>query len=89
MSHALRDPLFSPLARMGYLMAALALVAVGHIWVYWHPIEVVMDVAAPSTLLFLAFARHRHDIFVKLGLASLVLLVAAMLAAIVWMKIPA
>jgi len=88
MSHPLPDPFFSPLARVGYLVVTLLIVAVGHIWVYWHPIETVMDVAAPFTTLFLVFARHRTDVFVKLSLASTVVLVAAMLATAKWMTIP-
>lgn len=89
MPHTLPDPIFSPLARVGYLVATLLLVAVGHLWVYWHPIETVMDVAAPFTTLFLVLARHRSDVFVKLSLASCVVLVAAMLAAAKWMTITA
>jgi hypothetical protein len=89
MFQPLPDALFSPLARAGYFITTLALVAVGRIWVYWHPIETVMDVAAPLTTLFLVFARDRGDVFVKLSLASCVVLVAAMLAAAKWMTIPA
>ena len=89
MSDVVHDPLFSLLARLGYFIATLALVAVGHIWVYWHPIETVMDVAAPLTTLLLVCARHRGDVVVKLSLASFVMLVGAMLAAAKWMTISA
>lgn len=90
MSRYLHDAVFfSVPARAAYFVVALLTVAVGHIWVYWHAIETVMDLAAPAMFLFLAFAQRRDDAFVKLSLASFVVLVVAMLAAAKWMTIPA
>lgn len=80
---------FSTPARAAYFVIALLTVAVGNIWVYWHPIETVMDLAAPAMFVFLAFAQRRDDAFVKLSLASAVVLAGAMLAAAKWMTIPA
>ena len=90
MSQQVQDRfLLAPLTRIAYLATALVTVAVGQIWVYWHPIELVMDIAAPCMFLFLALARCWRDVFVKLSVASAIVLVVAMLAAAKWMTIPA
>ena len=78
---------FGPLARVLYFAIAGALVVVGRIWVYVHPLEFAMDVLAPMAAVFLGFARRHDDTFVKLSLAATGALVLVMIAAAEWLKV--